>query len=470
MNVLEAIFARKRKELKKQKRAVPIDSMLRSMAFSRPRFLEALKKSGPSIIAEFKRVSPAKGVIRSNGKVEEIAAAYSSAGAAALSILTEKNYFSGSSDDLVTARKSSALPILRKDFIFDGYQIVETKNWGADAVLIIAAMVNDKKLSSLLQACRRWELDAVVEVHTKSEVERALAFGADIIGVNNRDLKSLKVDLRVSYELAGMMDGRTVFISESGIESPQTAAELYRLGYKGFLIGSYFMRQPNPGEALKNFLKEVEALTVLKVKICGLTNLKDALLAEELGADMLGFIFYPKSSRYLFPAKAAAIISRLSPFTRKVGVFVNEKPEKVLRIARKLKLDFVQLSGEESPAFVKKIQREFPVIKAFRVGEDFKLSTVKDSPANLRLVDSSVGGFYGGSGRSFDWKKISFLKGDSRLVLAGGLGAENIREAYEKLRPAAVDLTSSVEFRPGKKDPAKLKKFFEVVNELRRGL
>ncbi len=206
---------------------------------------------------------------------------------------------------------------------------------------------------------------------------------------------------------------------------------------------------------------------MLKVKICGITNLKDALLAEKLGADMLGFIFYLNSSRYVVPSRVGKIIPLLSPFTRTAGVFVNESVSKVLRIARNLKLDFVQLAGEESPGYIKKIQSVFPVIKAFRVGSDFRLSTVRRSPARLRLVDSNVDGFYGGSGRTFDWKNISSLKGDSRLMLAGGLGTENIREAYETLQPAAVDLTSSMEARPGKKDPAKLKNFFEVVNELR---
>jgi indole-3-glycerol phosphate synthase len=153
---------------------------------------------------------------------------------------------------------------LRKDFIFDQYQIVEAKSWGADAVLLIAAMLADAKLSLLLQACRKWELEAVVEVHTKSELERALAFGADIVGVNNRDLKTMRVDLKTSLALAEWMDGHTVFISESGIESPETAAELYRAGYKGFLIGTHFMRQPDPGKELKKFLSELKKLTHVK--------------------------------------------------------------------------------------------------------------------------------------------------------------------------------------------------------------
>jgi len=206
---------------------------------------------------------------------------------------------------------------------------------------------------------------------------------------------------------------------------------------------------------------------MLKVKICGITNLKDALLAEKLGADLLGFIFYAKSLRYVSPSEVNKIIPQLSPFTRKVGVFVNEPVSKVLRMARNMKLDFVQLAGEESLAYVRKVQLKVPVIKAFRVGSDFRPTAFKNSLAQLFLMDTEVDGFYGGSGKTFDWKKISFLKGDSRLMLAGGIGAGNIREAYQALRPAAVDLTSSVESRPRKKDPAKLKKFFEVVNALR---
>jgi phosphoribosylanthranilate isomerase len=208
---------------------------------------------------------------------------------------------------------------------------------------------------------------------------------------------------------------------------------------------------------------------MLKIKICGITNRKDALLAEKLSADMLGFVFYLKSSRYVSPIKAAKIIAGLSPLTRKVGVFVNEPPEKVLKIANKSALEFVQLAGDESEAYVKKIQKEFPVIKAFRVGKDFRVSLLHKSPAAMRLADAKADGFYGGSGKSFDWRKLVSLRGNSTLMLAGGIGEHNLREAYEALKPAAIDLTSSVEVRPGKKDAAKMKKFFEVANEIRLG-
>ncbi len=208
---------------------------------------------------------------------------------------------------------------------------------------------------------------------------------------------------------------------------------------------------------------------MLKIKICGITNLEDALLAEKLGADMLGFIFYPESSRYVPVSKAAKIIRSLSPFTKKVGVFVNVKKINALNAARKLHLDFVQLAGDESVTDVRKIQKQIPVIKAFRITPDFKLTALSRSPAALRLVDSKVDGSYGGSGKSFDWKMLSGLKGDSRLMLAGGLSSVNLKQAYEILQPAAVDLTSSVESRPGKKDSDKLKRFFEVANEIRFG-
>ncbi len=208
---------------------------------------------------------------------------------------------------------------------------------------------------------------------------------------------------------------------------------------------------------------------MLKVKICGITNLKDALLAEKLGADMLGFAFYPKSPRYLSFAKVEKIIPRLSPLTRKVGVFVNEPAEKVLRMAERLKLDFVQLAGEEGNACIKKVQKQLPVIKAFRVGKDFRVSFLQTSPAQLTLADTKVNGFYGGSGKNFDWRKLASLKGNARLILAGGIGADNLWQAYAALQPAAVDLTSSVEARPGKKDTAKMKRFFKVANEIRFG-
>lgn len=208
---------------------------------------------------------------------------------------------------------------------------------------------------------------------------------------------------------------------------------------------------------------------MLKVKICGITNLEDALLTEKLGADMLGFVFYPKSPRFVSPANVVRIVAGLSPFSKKVGVFANEPAEKVLGVAKRLKLDFVQLAGDENDGYVKKIQRQISVIRAFRVGEDFHPSLLEKSPALLMLADTKVDGFYGGSGKSFDWRKLSSLRGDARLVLAGGISAHNLREAYEVLQPAAVDLTSSIESRPGKKDAAKMERFFEVANEIRLG-
>ncbi|MGH8005244.1 MAG: indole-3-glycerol phosphate synthase TrpC [Limisphaerales bacterium] len=264
MNTLQQIFAHKKKELEETKKRLPMTALLRSLSVHPPKFLAALKKTGPAVVAEFKRASPSAGVIAANGRVEEIAAGYATGGAAAISVLTEKQFFGGSEADLKVAKKVSKLPVLRKDFIFDQYQILETKSWEADAVLLITAMLTDAKLSQLLQACRKWELEAVVEVHTKSELERALAFGADIVGVNNRDLKTLRVEVKTSFELAEWMDGHTLFISESGIESPQTAAELFRAGYKGFLIGTHFMRQPDPGKELKKFLTELNKLTHVK--------------------------------------------------------------------------------------------------------------------------------------------------------------------------------------------------------------
>jgi len=264
VNVLQQIFALKKTELEATKRILPMTALLRSLSVTPPRFLSALKKPGPVVVAEFKRTSPSGGVISANGNVDQIASAYASAGAAALSVLTERRFFGGSEEDLKRAKKACQLAVLRKDFIFDQYQILEAKSWGADAVLLIAAMLTDAKLSNLLLACRKWALDAVVEVHSKGELERALAFGADIVGVNNRDLKTMRVDVKTSFELAEGMDGHTVFVSESGIESPQVALELFQAGYKGFLIGTHFMRQPDPGKELKKFLTELRKLTNVK--------------------------------------------------------------------------------------------------------------------------------------------------------------------------------------------------------------
>jgi indole-3-glycerol phosphate synthase len=212
-----------------------------------------LKKNQINIIAEIKRASPSKGIINDKINVAEVAANYEKGGACAISVLTEEDKFKGSLKDLETVRSIVKIPVLRKDFIFDEFQIYEAAEAGADVILLIAAMLNDKDLANLYRlAEQELGLDILVEVHTLEELERAKAINAKIIGVNNRDLHSFKVSLDVSRELIKHAPTDALMIAESGLRTREDLIELKNLGFKGFLIGETLMRSDNPAEVLQN--------------------------------------------------------------------------------------------------------------------------------------------------------------------------------------------------------------------------
>jgi indole-3-glycerol phosphate synthase len=221
---------------------------------AKPHALRAnLQKNQINIIAEIKRASPSKGVINDKIDVAEIVRSYEKGGACAISVLTEEDKFKGSLDDLKTVRSNVSLPILRKDFIFEEFQIYESAADGADVILLIAAMLNDKDLTNLYHlAERELNLDALVEVHTLEELERAKKIGAKIIGVNNRDLHSFKVSLDVSRELIKHAPPDALMISESGLQRREDLFELKSLGFSGFLIGETLMRSGNPAQILQS--------------------------------------------------------------------------------------------------------------------------------------------------------------------------------------------------------------------------
>ena len=239
MNVLSEIIAKKRERLRE--------------ARGSHRFRKALQADGINIIAEFKRRSPSKGMIRDGANPIDIARAYQAGGAVAMSVLTEEDYFDGSLDDLRQVKASVDLPVLRKDFIIDEYQVYESAVAGADAILLIVAALEDELLSRLRRlAEEELHMDALVEVHTSEEMKRAVACGAKLIGVNNRDLRTFEVSLDTSLSLAREAPSDALLISESGLKSPDDLRRLREAGYRGFLIGETLMRADDPEQALRD--------------------------------------------------------------------------------------------------------------------------------------------------------------------------------------------------------------------------
>lgn len=461
-NFLAQILERGRVRLADARLVCPLDVLRKRAAEvrngSEPHALRrALKSIGPNIIAEFKRASPSQGIIRENIKPAETARAYARGGAAAISVLTEEHYFRGSLNDLREVREVTPLPILRKDFIVDEYQIYETAAAGADAALLIVAALSDAELTRLRRlAEEELGLDALVEVHTDNEMRRAQRAGATLIGVNNRNLQTFNVSLDVSERLARQVSPQTLLVAESGINSSDDLRRLRAVGYRGFLIGESLMRAPDPAKRLHALIRE-SGERLVRIKVCGITNLKDALATVRAGADMLGFNFYKRSPRYVRPETAREIIEQLPDEVLNVGIFVNqESPKAVVSIAAESGITAVQLHGDESPTYCRAL-KNYSVIKALRVGKNFTPKDLSEYATDAILLDTFSSGARGGTGEQFDWSIANEARNYvSRLFLAGGITPENVTEAVRLVRPYAVDVCSSVESSPGHKDEARL--------------
>jgi indole-3-glycerol phosphate synthase len=260
MNILDKIIETKKTEVAGQKRIVSIKQLEKYSLFNRKcnSLKASLLKSGSSgIIAEFKQKSPSKGEINFKVKVEEVTKDYANAGVAGISVLTETEYFGGTLENLVKARKTNPeIPILRKDFMIDSYQIYEAKAHGADVILLIAACLEKEQAELLAKKAKELGMEVLMEVHNAEELEKVTDF-VDIVGVNNRDLKNFTMDIETSVRLSKLIPDKFVKISESGLDSAKTIHYLRENGFKGFLIGETFMKTENPGETCRKFIEEL---------------------------------------------------------------------------------------------------------------------------------------------------------------------------------------------------------------------
>lgn len=258
--ILDKILEEKRREVAAEKKTVSLDQLKDSILYARKRLSmsRALAQAAPAgIIAEFKRKSPSKGFIKENAVVGDIVSGYARAGAAACSVLTDRTFFAGGAEDLMAARRAVEIPLLRKDFVVDGYQLHQAAAWGADAVLLIAAALEKNECRELASQARELGLEVLLEVHGEEELGY-VSPEVNMVGVNNRNLKTFHTDVAVSLQLAGMMPAGVVRVSESGIDDPGAVSRLRQAGYDGFLIGERFMREADPGAALKDFLCHVD--------------------------------------------------------------------------------------------------------------------------------------------------------------------------------------------------------------------
>ncbi|HEY8192372.1 MAG TPA: bifunctional indole-3-glycerol phosphate synthase/phosphoribosylanthranilate isomerase [Gaiellaceae bacterium] len=381
------------------------------------RFRDALAGPGLAAIAEVKRRSPSAGDLRPGADPAQLAADFQRAGAAAVSILVDER-FAGSFDDLRAARHAAQLPLLAKGFFREVSELVELEEAGADAVLLLLRDLDDREAQGLLDAADRLGLDALVEAHDEDELDRAVALGADLIGLNARDLGTFRIDREAQLELVTRAAGDRVVIAESGIGSRAQAAEAELAGADAVLVGSTLMRAADPAAKLEELLGRP------LVKVCGLTRQEDADVAAEAGADLAGFILAKES-----PRRAERILE-VPKTMLSVAVLVGEPQETTA--------DLVQLYERENGHRA----RNGALLRDGR-----QVATVLDQPWEDRDPDHLA--------------KAAATGG--RVVLAGGLSPENVGDAIAAVRPWAVDASSSLEVEPGIKDHDRIRAFVEAA-------
>lgn len=419
--------------------------------------LGRLRAAGrPALVAEFKRASPSAGAIAPQADPAATARAYQAAGAAMVSVLTEPSRFGGSLEDLGRVRAATDLPVLQKDFVVDPYQLVEARAAGADAVLLIVALVGDR-LEALLGRARALGLTALVEAHSEEEVRRAVASGARLIGVNNRDLRTLAVDTRQAERLLPLVPPDRFALAESGLSSPADVARAVRAGADGVLVGEHLMASADPGAAVG----ALRAAGRRFVKICGITRRADAEAAVAAGADAIGFVF-ADSPRRVSAETARAVGEDLA--VERIGVFAGADLAEILETAARAALSGVQIhDGAVAPAAIAALRAAgLDVLVA--VGQDDPRAGARLAEAlcagALPLYDARTGPRPDGRGAIVDLGRAAVLAADvRRLVLAGGLTPDGVGAAVARVDPFGVDVSGGVERAPGVKDPQRIAAF-----------
>ena len=450
-NVLEKIVADKRIELVKRKQDKPLDSFINNVVPTKRDFYGELAKPGTNFILECKKASPSKGLIRDDFNLEEITGAYKHY-AACISVLTDEKYFQGSYDYLKTVRSLVNQPLICKDFFIDEYQVYLARLNGGDAILLMLSVLNDAEYKALAEVAQSLNMAILTEVSNEEEVHRALALNAEIIGINNRNLRDLTTDLATTEHLRELIPNDKVVISESGIYTQSDVKRLKSL-CNGFLVGSSLMAEANLDLACRK-------LILGENKVCGLTRSQDAIAAYEAGAVFGGLIFYAKSPRYVDIDCAKPIADSCD--LGFVGVFVNEKVDTVVHIANELKLVAVQLHGSEDEQYIAQLKTKLPsntqVWKAIGVSDVIEH---KVNGADRYLFDTKVGSQSGGTGQVFDWQTIA---GERDFMLAGGLNSDNISDALNT-HAIGLDLNSGIETSPGKKCHQQINTVFSKIKE-----
>lgn len=443
-------------------------------------FEAALRQQDFNFICEVKKASPSKGIIAEHFPYLDIAKEYEVAGAAAISVLTEPDFFKGDKKYLQEIASTVKIPVLRKDFIIDEYQIYQAKVWGASAILLICACLDVSTLTKFRELADSLGLSSLVEAHDENEVQMAIDCGARIIGVNNRNLKDFTVDVQNSVRLRNLVQDDVIFVSESGLETPEDIQVLRDNNIGVALMGETFMRSPNKVEKLA-YLYGPTYYTP-KVKMCGISKVETIPAVVEAKPDYMGLVFAP-SKRQVTVDQAKTLVEELhrgyaqkygsdtehdkNDTIKTVGVFVNETVDNLITIANEANLDAVQLHGDEDEAFIQflKERTNVEVWKAVQIRSAADVEKWIDSSADMLLFDAYHKDERGGTGEVFDWSSLDAF--ERPFMLAGGIDSTNVARAIRTVHPYGIDISSGIETN-GVKDDEKITAFTKIVKSIGR--
>lgn len=441
-------------------------------------FEAALRQQDFNFICEVKKASPSKGIIAEHFPYLDIAKEYEMAGAAAISVLTEPDFFKGDKKYLQEIASTVKIPVLRKDFIIDEYQIYQAKVWGASAILLICACLDVPMLTKFRELADSLGLASLVEAHDEKEVQMAIDCGARIIGVNNRNLKDFTVDVQNSVRLRNLVQDDVIFVSESGLETPEDIQVLRDNNIGVALMGETFMRSPNKVEKLA-YLYGPTYYTP-KVKMCGISKVETIPAVVEAKPDYMGLVFAP-SKRQVTVDQAKILVEELhrgyakkygsdtehdkNDTIKTVGVFVNETVDNLVTIANEANLDAVQLHGDEDETFIQSLKERtnVEVWKAVQIRSAADVEEWIDSSADMLLFDAYHKHERGGTGEVFDWSSLDAF--ERPFMLAGGIDSTNVARAIRTVRPYGIDISSGIETN-GLKDDEKMKAFTNIVRTI----
>ena len=443
-------------------------------------FEAALRQQDFNFICEVKKASPSKGIIAEHFPYLDIAKEYEVAGAAAISVLTEPDFFKGDKKYLQEIASTVKIPVLRKDFIIDEYQIYQAKVWGASAILLICACLDVPTLTKFRELADSLGLSSLVEAYDEKEVQMAIDCGARIIGVNNRNLKDFTVDVQNSVRLRNLVQDDVIFVSESGLETPEDIQVLRDNNIGVALMGETFMRSPNKVEKLA-YLYGSTYYTP-KVKMCGISKVETIPAVVEAKPNYMGLVFAP-SKRQVTVDQAKTLVEELHKGCAKkygsdtepdkndtiktVGVFVNETVDNLVTIANEANLDAVQLHGDEDETFIQSLKEctNVEVWKAVQIRSAADVEEWIDSSADMILFDAYHKDERGGTGEVFDWSSLDEF--ERPFMLAGGIDSTNVARAIRTVRPYGIDTSSGIETN-GVKDDEKITAFTKIVKSIGR--